>query len=112
MPAPKQQRATQIISKILRDDEERGTIDPRTALRARMIGDPDGLSARITYGHRFSVAPAYGSRTERQPIRDAKWRAVSIFDRGKEVMAVNVRGTSFHIALYRPGRWEHAFEVD
>jgi hypothetical protein len=112
MPSSKQVRANAILSKILEQDKERPTIDPRSELEARMVGDPSGLWARITVGYRFDAAPAYGDRTERRAIRDAGWQAVTIYNRNMEVLAVNVRGSYFHIAFYKPGPWEGSFGVD
>jgi hypothetical protein len=112
MPSSKQVRANAIVSKILEEDAQRPTIDPRSELKARMVGEPTGLWARITLDHRFDAAPAYGNRTERRPIRDTGWQAVTIYNRNMEVLAVNVRGSYFHIAFYKPGPWERAFGVD
>lgn len=112
MPSSKQVRANAIASKVLEQDKERPTIDPRTNLPARMVGHPQGLSATLYLGHRFDVAPAYGPRTERMPIRAPKWMAIRVYDRGDEVLAVNVSGSAVHIAFYKPGSWERSFEVD
>jgi hypothetical protein len=38
--------------------------------------------------------------------------AVTIYDRDREMLAVNVRGSYFHIAYYKPGPWEGSFGVD
>jgi hypothetical protein len=57
MPSSKQVRANAIVSKILEEDAERPTIDPRGELRARMVGEPTGLWARITLDHPQRVGP-------------------------------------------------------
>jgi hypothetical protein len=112
MPSFKQERAYAIVAEILEQDKERGKIDPRTNLPARMIGDAQGLSATLYRGHRFDVAPTYGPRTERLTIPAPGWTAIRIYDRGNEMMAVNVKGSAVHIAFYIPGRWEGLFGVD
>jgi hypothetical protein len=112
MPAPKQVRANTIVLDFLQRDEQHSTIDPCSQLPARVVGDRSGLWARITLDHRFDAAPAYGTRTERRPIKDAGWKAVTIYNRDVEVLAVNVRGSYFHIAFYKPGPWEGSFGVD
>jgi len=112
MPASKQVRANAVVAKILEQDRQRPTIDPRSELPARMVGDAQDLWARITPGHRFNAAPAYGTRTERRPIPAAGWQAVSIYRNRTELLTVNVRGSYFHIAYYKPGPWEGSFGVD
>ncbi|HJP69095.1 MAG TPA: hypothetical protein VJ846_09355 [Sphingomicrobium sp.] len=112
MPSSKQVRANTIVLDFLERDRQRPTIDPRSELPARMVGEPSGLWARITFDHRFNVAPVYGARTARRPIRDKGWMAVTIYNRDMEVLSVNVRGSYFHIAFYKPGPWEGVFGVD
>lgn len=112
MPAPKQQRANEITSIILKADEERGCVDARNQLPSRMVSDASGWSARITLGHRFSVAPEYATRTGRRLIPDAKWRTIRVEFGGHEYLVVNVRGHTAHIAYYRPGQWERVFGVN
>lgn len=112
MTTSKQVRAIAIASDFLQRDKQRPIVDPRSELPARMVGDPSGVWARITLDHRIDVAPAYGSRTERRPIPARGWQAVSIYNGGTEVLVVNVRGSRFHIAYYRPGQWERLFRVD
>jgi hypothetical protein len=112
MPDSKQVRANTIVLNFLERDQQRPSIDPRSELPARMVGEPSGIWARITLDHRFNVAPVYGTRTERRPIRDKGWMAVTIYNRDMEVLAVNVRGSYFHIAYYKPGPWEGVFGVD
>jgi hypothetical protein len=112
MPAPKQVRAKAIVRDFLERDKLQPTIDPRSELKARMVGEPAGLWARITLNHRFDAAPAYGTRAERRPIRDKGWMAVTIYNRDMEVLVVNVRESYSHIAYYRPGPWEAPFRVD
>src|SRR5437868_3680069 len=110
MPSPKQERAYAIVAHTLNQDQLRPQIDPCSPLPARTVGDPNGQSARLTLGHRFNIAPVYGAtRTGRRPIADAKWVAISIKDRGNEVFAANVRGSTVHIAFYTPGPWECAY---
>jgi hypothetical protein len=112
MPSAKQVRANTIVLDFLERDKACPTIDPRSELPARMVGEPSCTWARITLDHRFNVAPAYGTRTERRPIPDKGWTAVTIYNGGTEVLAVNVRGSYFHIAYYKPGTWERSFGVD
>jgi hypothetical protein len=112
MPSSKQVRANAIVSKILEQDKERPTPDARSALPARMVGDTNALWARITLKHRFNTAPGYGTRTERRAIPAAEFQAVSVYRGRTELLTVNVRGSYFHIAYYRPGPWEGSFGVD
>lgn len=113
MPSPKQERANAIVTHILNEDKVRPQVDPRSALPTRMVGEPNGLSATLTLGYRFNVAPVYGeTRTGRRPIADAKWFAISIKQRGNEVFAANVLGSTVHIAFYMPGAWECVYGVD
>lgn len=112
MPAPKQVRAKAIVLDFLERDKLQPKIDPRSELKARTVGEPAGLWARITLDHRFDAAPAYGTRTERRPIRDKGWMAVAVYNRDKEVLVVNVREPYFHIAYYKPDPWEAPFGVD
>lgn len=112
MPSSKQVRANTIVLDFLERDRLTPTIDPRSDRPARMVGETSGLWARITLDHRFDAAPTYGTRKGRRPIRDKGWMAVTIYDRNREVLAVNVRGSYFHIACYKPGPWEGVFGVD